>query len=56
MKKAKKPRLRKDGTVDQEAMKLYLLKKIRKPTAPGTKAFKDKKKYNRKKKHKSKED
>lgn len=55
MKRAKKPRLRKDGTVDQDALKLYLMKKIRKPTAPGSKVFKDKKKYNRKKKHKSEE-
>lgn len=55
-KKRKKPKLKKDGTVDQEELKLYLLQQIRKPTAPPSKAFKDKKKYSRKKKHKSKED
>lgn len=56
MKKTKKPKLRKDGTVDKKELQLYLFKKIRKPTPPGPKVFKDKSKYNRKKKHLKKEE
>lgn len=56
MKKRKKPKLNKNGTVDKKSLQLFLLQQIRKPTAPGTKAFKDKKKYNRKKKHKESHD
>ena len=52
----KKPKLKKDGTVDQKELALYLYKSIRKPTAPPSKAFKNKKKYSRKKKHSKKED
>jgi hypothetical protein len=51
----KRPKPNKDGKVNSKELDQWLFKKLRKPTAPPTKIFKDKKKYSRKTKHAKKE-